>query len=345
MPTNSNQICYLCTLIMMNMKMRFLTLILASILGISSCSNEFDLIEEKVETPIVYALLDYEAPYQYVRLERAFASPTQSAIELAQNPDSLYYKNAVVNLILKRGGVDQTFTMEEVDGSDIGYPRQDGVFAKEPNKLYRISSAQLNLVPGDVVKLNINIGEGAPITSETTIIIKAISTFPRQGNLVAFSPIQKDNFKWNHTGNFPGAIFNLKAYIHYTEVLNGTASQKTLEWNIARNVTKENYLASPGEFYNFIGSSLEKNPNITRFFDGMDYYIISGDQSMASFLSIGQANTGITGSGELPTYTNLSRGLGIFGSKAQTIILGLGLAPGTISELKNNSLTKELNFQ
>ena len=47
---------------------------------------------------------------------------------------------------------------------------------------------------------------------------------------------------------------------------------------------------------------------------------------MASFLSIGQANTGITGSGELPTYTNLSRGLGIFGSKAQTIILGLGLA-------------------
>ena len=327
------------------MPMRFIILLLITFLGFSSCSNEFQLIEDKVETPIVYALLDYEAPFQYVRLERAFASPTQSAIELAKNPDSLYYKNAIVNLILKRGGVDQTFTLEEVDGNDVGYPRQDGVFATAPNRLYRIASDKLNLVPGDIVKLYINIGEGEPITSETTIIIKAISTFPRQGNLVAFSPTQKDNFKWNHTGNYPGSIFNLKAYIHYTEVQNGLASQKTLEWNIARNVTKENYLASPGEFYNFMGSSLEKNPAVTRFFDGMDYYIISGDQNMADFLSIGQANTGITGSGEIPTYSNLSRGLGIFASKAQTIILGLGLASGTLSELKNNTLTKDLNFQ
>lgn len=314
-------------------------------LVMASCSNEFELIEDKVETPVVYALLDYEAPYQFVRLERAFASPTQSAVELAQNPDSLYYKNAIVNLVLNRGGVQKTFTLEEVDGTDVGYPRQDGVFAKEPNKLYRIESSQLNLVPGDLVKLTINIGEGQPVTSKTTMISKAISSFPRQGTPVSFSPTQKDNFKWNHTGDFPGSIFNLKAFIHYTEVKGGVATDKTLEWEIANNVTKENYLGNPGEFFSYMASNLAKDPAITRFFNGMDYYIISGDQNVANFLTIGQANTGITGSGELPVYTNMSRGLGIFGAKARTEILGLGLSAGTSSELKTNVLTKDLNFQ
>ena len=65
------------------MQIRFLFILLAFMAGFSSCSNEFELIEEKIETPIVYSLLDYEAPYQYVRLERAFASPNQSAVELA----------------------------------------------------------------------------------------------------------------------------------------------------------------------------------------------------------------------------------------------------------------------
>ncbi|MBK7009225.1 MAG: DUF4249 family protein [Saprospiraceae bacterium] len=210
------------------MQIRFLFILLAFMAGFSSCSNEFELIEEKIETPIVYSLLDYEAPYQYVRLERAFASPNQSAVELAKNPDSLYYKNAIVNLILKRGGVDQTFTLEEVDGNDVGYPRQDGVFAKEPNKLYRINSALLNLVPGDKVKLEVNIGEGNPVTAETTIITKPTSSFPRSGSPVAFSPTQGDNFKWNHVGNFPGSIFNLRAVIHYTEVSAGEATQRAL---------------------------------------------------------------------------------------------------------------------
>lgn len=325
--------------------MRYLLFLWLIVVGASSCSNEFELIEEKIETPIVYGLLDYEAPFQYIRLERAFASPTQSAVELAKNPDSLYYKNAIVNLILKRGGIDQTFTLEEVDGNDVGYPRQDGVFATAPNKLYRINSAILNLVPGDKVKLEINIGEGAPITAETTIIIKPTSSFPRSGSPVAFSPTVADNFKWNHVGNFPGSIFNLKANIHYTEVSNGTATQKTLEWDIANNVSKENFLASPGEFYSYLGSNLKKDAGTTRFFDGLDYYIISGDANLAEFLTIGQANTGITGSGELPVYTNLSRGLGIFGAKAQLSLLGLGLAPNTINELKINKLTKDLNFQ
>ena len=63
----------------------------------------------------------------------------------------------MVNLILKRGGVDQTFTMEEVDGSDIGYPVKMVYLPKNPTNFIGISSAQLNLVPGDVVKL-INIG-------------------------------------------------------------------------------------------------------------------------------------------------------------------------------------------
>ncbi|MBK8699405.1 MAG: DUF4249 family protein [Saprospiraceae bacterium] len=316
-----------------------------ALFGAMSCSNEFDLIEDKIETPIVYSLLDYEAPYQYVRLERAFASPDKSALELAKNPDSLYYKNAVVSLIVVRNGGEQTFNLEEVDGNDLGYPREDGVFATAPNKLYRINSALMNLVPGLKVKLRIDLGDGTPVTAETTIIIKPVSSFPRSGTPVAFSPTLPDVFRWNHIGEFGGSVFNLQATMHYTEVIGGNATEKTLTWPIAKNLDKVTFTTGPGEFYNFIGSNIEKNTTVTRFFDGLDYSIISGDVNLYNFLLVGQANTGITGSGELPTYTNLSRGLGIFGSKAVLKLEGLGLAPPTINELKNNKLTKDLNFQ
>ncbi len=319
--------------------------VLAAFVFMSSCSNEFDLVEAKKEIPVVYCLLDYNAASQYVRLERAFASPTTSALILAKNPDSLYYKNADVRLIRTSKGVKKEFTLKEVDGNQDGYPREDGVFATAPNKLYKITSAEMKLEPGDIVGLSINIGEGDLVTSNTSVIKEVAPSNPSPTGKISFSATQKDVLKWNSFDATGGKLHSLYMYFNYIEVVNGVETKKKLYWPIAKNIEKETFTLGPGEFYTFLASNIVKDEKIKRYFEGIDFFVYSGDANLAQFLLVGAANTGITGSGEVPTYTNLSRGLGIFGSKAVFSAFGLDLALATRDLLKEGELTKGLNFQ
>jgi hypothetical protein len=311
----------------------------------SSCSNEFDLIEDKKEIPVVYCLLDYKADNQYVRLERAFASPTTSALIIAKDPDSLYYKNADVRLVRTHKGLQKEFILKEVDGNQDGYPRKDGVFATSPNKLYKISSTEMKLEPGDIVDLKINIGEGDLVTSKTSVIMEVAPSNPNPNGKVVFSNTQKDVLKWNSFEGIGGKLHSLDLYFNYTEVVNGIEFRKSLYWPIAKNVEKETFILGPGEFYTFLATNIVKDEKIKRYFEGIDFSISSGDENLAQFLLIAAANTGITGSGEIPTYSNLNRGLGIFGSKAIFSAYGLDLANPTRALLKESELTKGLNFQ
>ncbi len=324
--------------------LQYIFLLLASVF-ISSCSNEFDLIESKKEIPVVYCLLDYDAENQFVRLERAFASPNTSALILAKNPDSLYYKNADVRLVKNSNGIKKEFVLKEVDGNQDGYPRKDGVFATSPNKLYKIATAELQLIPGDIVELKINIGEGDIITSQTSIIEEVAPSNPGSSGKVSFSATQKDVLKWNSFDKTGGKLHSLDLYFNYIEVINGVESKKSLYWPIAKNIDKESYVLAPGEFYTYISSNITKDDKIKRYFVGIDFNIYSGDENLAQFLLVGAANTGITGSGEIPSYTNMSRGLGLFGSKAVFNAIGLDLAPPTRDLLIEGELTKALNFQ
>ena len=310
-----------------------------------SCSNDFDLIDEKTETPVLYCLLDYTADNQYVRLERSFVSPSIAADILAKNPDSLYYKNAVVTFRKTSKGVTTSHLLKEVDGADEGYPRKDGVFATSPNKLYKITSGEMPLLPGDVVEIEANIGEGQPIKSTITVIQKANSNIPNPAKPLDFSPTIPYVFKWNHIGGNKGVIFSINMVFNYTEVQAGNVIQKSLVWPIAKNIEKEQFALTPGEFYTFLGNNLSKDQDIKRYLDGIDYYIHSGDINLFNYLSVGLANTGITSSGEIPQYTNLSRGFGLFGSKAVLELKGLGINATTFDALKSNNLTKDLNFQ
>ncbi len=327
------------------MKRYFSYILLSMSIFLAACSNEFDLTEDKKEIPVVYCLLDYEAPDQYLRLEKAFASENISAIDLAKNPDSVYYKNAVVKFTRVSKGVRKEFTLQKVDGNTEGYPRKDGLFATSPNVLYKVSSALMPLEPGDVVELSVTTGEGSTVTGQTKIISKVNSSAPSSNGKINFTTNLKDNLKWNKNDITGGALHTLDLYFNYTEVENGKETKKKLYWPIAKNVDKENFLLEPNAFYSYLASNIEKRAGVIRYFEGIDYYIYSGDENLAKFLLVGQANTGITGSGEIPTYTNLSNGLGLLGSKAVVTLIGLDLGPQSREIIKTDPLTKDLNFQ
>ena len=84
---------------------------------------------------------------------------------------------------------------------------------------------------------------------------------------------------------------------------------------------------------------------MTRFFTDVDVEFIAGGLELKAFNDIALANTGITSSQEVPTYTNLSNGIGIISSKAASRVNGLVLTDDTKIELRTSPVTESLNFQ
>ena len=84
---------------------------------------------------------------------------------------------------------------------------------------------------------------------------------------------------------------------------------------------------------------------MVRFFDGFDIYVTGAGEELLEFVRVSQANTGITSAQSIPTYTNVSDGLGIFTSRSQVLRSGLQLNSIALDSLREGIFTRDLNFQ
>ncbi len=304
-----------------------------------SCDNELDLIADFKEVPIVYGLIDQTATTQYIRVERAFADKTISANEIAQNPDSLYYDDITVKLINKNSNVE--FILERVDGADEGLPRDGGVFATSPNYLYKVNTADFPMAVGDSIALEIGgVFEDRVVTSTTDIFKKPFFVTPvnlrfEQGKLLSIN--------WKPEGD--ATVYTAAFIFNITEINNGISKDTALRWQVANNSDRIKIEVEGESFYSFLSGALEANSNITRFMNLAEFQLISGNSNVADYIRVGQANLGITSSGEIPTFTNISEGLGVFGSRTVDHRFDIPFRETTLDSLKGGALTLDLNFQ
>jgi hypothetical protein len=328
----------------------FLTLLFGAAL-FSSCSNDFEVSAPWKDIPVVYGLLNIQDTAHYIRVEKAFLDPTANALDLARNPDSLYYDNALVQL--EKVNTGEVFTLQKVDGTLEGYPRESGVFANVPNWLYKIDSLTLDLHVGDSIRLRIDRGESLPeVTAGTSIIEPGQQRTPGD-NDPKFSFIYKlpSKIAWSASEN--ARIFDVKLDIRYTEYPKDNPDSfemKSFEWKWGQGVRFENFssqykLEKQGvEFYQVMQNNIPVNPDMKRIFEGIDITIISGGFALEKYINVALANTGITGSQEIPTFTNLSEGKGIFSTINHLVTKNGILVPVTRDSLKNGIYTKDLNF-
>ena len=138
----------------------------------SACSNDFDVTAPWRDIPVVYGLLNADEDVHFIRLEKAFLDPENSALSIAQVADSLYYENAIVQLERVSNGEIFTYTLQRVDGDapGVNQPRDLGIFATSPNWLYKIDADQINLVPGETIKLIVDRGNGLPLVTAQTVV-------------------------------------------------------------------------------------------------------------------------------------------------------------------------------
>ncbi|MBI1226846.1 MAG: hypothetical protein GC192_16550 [Bacteroidetes bacterium] len=328
------------------------TLLLGSVF-IFSCSNDFDVNAKWKDIPITYGLLDISDTAHYIRVEKAYLDPKKDALELAKIPDSIYYNDAIVQLVRTSNG--EVFTLQKVDGNKWGFPREDGVFATEPNWLYRIDSNEIRLKAGEHIQLRIDRGGGLPEVTSQAVILSPIklNNPPPQTSGFGFTSnaVSKTDVAWSAADS--AYIFDVTLYVRYAEYLKTDPSQiveKTIVWPWARGLRRESNSNAfqvekfGSEFYELMKNNIPVDANLKRVFLGIDVEIIAGGGYLEKYVNVSLANSGITASGEIPTYSNLSEGKGIFDSVNKYRRNGIGIQDKTRDSLKMGYLTKNLNF-
>lgn len=317
-----------------------------SLLALASCSNELMLNADFRDIPIVYGLLSLEADNLYIRVERAFLDPSLPPDEVALIPDSIYYKNAKV--YLSKNNSAEPILLEEIDGQSEGLPRDEGAFATMPNKLYKILSSKLNLKAGDIITLQIDRGSNLPIvTADTKVIDSVLISIP--STRINFDYINNFTVQW-----FPKSeinephIYDVNFLIHFREINVSEVEPKwkeaSLIWNIAKNVEQTRIQKSGREFYLHLANNLREDVNLRREILSIDVIIDSGGQEILDYTRVGLANLGITASQEIPFYSNISEGRGIFSSRNRNIRKRILLSAVTQDSLANGQFTRNLNF-
>lgn len=327
----------------------FLLLIL---LSQNACREELQLLAPWEDIPVVYGMINRADTAYYVRVEKVFVNPDADANEIARNPDSLYYAEDAISVFLTDLESGLKFEMERVNGEAEGYPREPGVFVESPNYLYKLRAEHLPLEGDDLLRLTIERqGNLADVTADTEVLGEIKPSGIVNGAQVTFKYDQQNSFRW--TSGEEARIFDLEMHIHYKEWEAGhiqDAVSKTFVWSMARAVLRSSgtitVVKVDGlDFYTTLAASLEASATTLRQFTGMDLVVIGAGKAVEEYISITEANTGITSAQDLPIYTNVEGGLGIFSSIARGAVYNLQLSATSLDLLKNGEYTADLNFQ
>lgn len=322
-----------------------------SLIFCSACSNDFEVTAPWKDIPVVYGLLDIDDDVHYIRVEKAFLDPDGNALEIAKNPDSLYYD--ILTVQLERVSNGQVFTLQKVDGNNVSLPRDVGIFATSPNWLYRINANTINLQAGELMRLNLDRGNGLPIVTAEIIIQGAgLQRSPTPGS--AFNFVENLPTKLGWSAHEAARIFDAKLTVNYAEFPKnnpGEVELKSFEWQWGRGLSfdffESQYIIERDglEFYEVMSNSIPDKPDFDRIFLHIDVEIVGGGEALEKYVNVALANSGITGSQEIPSFTNLSEGQGVFSTINFLNTAELLLTPKTRDSLRMGRITQHLNFK
>lgn len=329
--------------------------VLALFLLFNACSNDLNLVAPYKRIPVVYGFLTLSDTAQFIKVEKAFIDPAKSAVELAQNPDSIYFSNIEVSLQQENTG--KTWLLDRVDGNTQGYPKDGGIFVNSPNYLYKIKTKDITLNAGEKYKLIIKDANTKALIGEAiTNVVGNYSMVNTDPPNPAAWPYKSDiRFSWRSTET-AGRVYDVMLRFNYQENSEAQPTKfvkKSIDWKIADNVVRPADLTSRitttvkgEEFFKFFALNLVENPFIKRIFVSYDIQVVAGGEEFKDYIDLGNASGGITSSQILPTYSNISNdGIGIFSSRNVLWTKDYSINTTTRDSLKNGIYTNKLGFQ
>lgn len=327
------------------MKLKIFSLL--AICSFFACDNTLDLTEDYRDIPIVYGVLSQPSDAQYIRIEKGFIDEAISALDIAQIADSLYYQDIVVSVVETGSGSEFIFT--EVDGTEFDLPRDPGIFATDPNILYKSETGGFSPQAGNEYRLQIQRGGIDTLVTATTVMVEEPNIVrPSQTGSASldFAYLSNTILRWNGGDN--AGLYDVSFDINYRErnILDGgNFENKSVRWNVRSNFDDETLEVQGIQFYGAMSSLLEEDPDVVRRFNSMDMIVSTGGEEIKEYVRIGQANSGLTSSQDIPFFTNISEGRGLFSTRQEARNNSIQISIRTLDSLINGQITKDLNFQ
>jgi hypothetical protein len=338
--------------------MRIFLAALMACFFLAACDNELKLAAPWKDIPVVYAMFDGSKLTQYVRLEKAFLDPNASAVQVAQIPDSLYYPESDVSVFVKNERTGKQVQLTRFDGNLEGIPRKSGIFANQPNWLYKVATSDLGgIQKGDVLRVEVKRNDAnLPAVIATTTIPDAMAiTTPGANTEFVSLPSLINTFEWESDSN--GVLFNTTVFIASRRLnsQNVVQSLDTVKWVVGENVERGNASGtnrfrtntkSPSiGFYEALNKGLSApNPGEFRLFDRVRVLVVGGGKEIREFQVSSNAASGVSGAESIPVFTNVQNGLGLVTAINQSLPNAYPIKFSTVDSVKVHPLTKNLGF-
>lgn len=301
------------------LKPTLLTLLFTSLL---SCENDVDINAEYTEVTSVIGLIDVRTDTQFIKITKTFLDDEQNALQLAGDPDRIYYDSLNVKLVSPSTG-------DEIQLNKILVAKDQGIFTQERNEIYYTAEKLITNTPYELIIKRP--GSDVVTKGATTPTNGAILTRPRPSvagkiNIINFQDgIEDPRFEFQTSTNI--GEFNVLMRFNYVEVTNNVDSvEKSFDipFSTFRNVSLESgkefiYILEGQRFFNLFTSLISVVPDdkraIYRFMPEKNASVIieSADGEYALYRDVNGPIDGL--SQTRPEFTNITNGIGLFASR------------------------------
>ncbi len=330
----------------------------------SACSTDFDVTADYEETIVVYGLMDASQDTQYIRISRGYISEDRSALQVALEPDSIYYLANQLNVTVERISDGAVFTFAE----DRSLPKDTGIFATAPHLIYVLPQ---RLDSKESYRLKVENTQTGKIVTGTTVMVDSfrltqpsdVLAFPFTTSLVSKFPNGNPQpIEVAFSSPIDGKVYDVAVRFYYRQwegAVIGAGDTMFVEYLFQRSLISNTLGTNnnPGNQpliarYNgqdllaFLGTELSVNPNITRepLELPLEYIYYAGAQDFYDMLRSAQGESGITALEARPIYTNLEGGYGVFSSRFSKSRPEVGISTPSKDSLACGQFTKALNF-
>jgi hypothetical protein len=339
----------------------FALLAAAFLVQATGCSEDFEVSAPYKDVTFVYGLLNPQDTAHYIRIQKAFLDETKSAIDMAKEADSNFYKELSVNMKEMSGAsVVAVIPLVKVDLNNEGYPKEPGSFFTGPSYAYKFKAV---LHPAHTYRLVINNAATGKIdSSEINVLDPAAFGVPN---------FDLSTFKLNFAKTFPPTAgkYSLFGYsppntgyveglIRFRFVEKDNNTGESVDKSADFTFGAESDFSANGSFrletqnqafYSFLRDAMGIAPyGVERYLDSCDFYIYAGGKELLSYRNVTQVQSGgITADQIKPLFTNILGGdvYGIFSSRTGKARLNVPIDSLTWDSLRTNPLTAPLNIR
>jgi hypothetical protein len=346
----------------------------------TGCSTEVELNAPYKSSTVVFGLLDPSADTQWVKINKTFLGKGNN-LEFALIRDSSEYNFSEFNrLVIEEvvdGNVVNEFPLQE---KTITNKELNGIFYAPVQTVYYFPTPEGGLNEDGVYRLICDFHNRPDVTAVTNVVKSGSVGFqiPQQGSAIILaqtsfgSTVNYSNnvtVKWSPAANAElydvtlRFLYHEKKYTDATHTVLISEQDKFVDWNIGQfkpeNLSLQGgYLSlsfNSEPFFSYLGSVIPADPAVTReigYYDGIktrcfEIFMALANDELRTYFEVNSPVTGVIQ--ERPTYTNVSGGLGLLGSRSRTGVSQLSLVGnnsqnGNLIALMFGEYTSDLNF-